>query len=289
MSDSVRDQAQADFRAIAPQASILSRNARACDAVARKLSKPEGFGDLKALRRDLEKLEGVTLEVGDLLDRAKAAGAEARQWMSGEWERRAQEFAGELIAHLVVRGLKTGDAENGVRAHPFSISLDTAEDRAELTFAGEVIGKAVPLDAERIYRAYVDGLAQLEREQTPPDVFADLLMEAYGDALLKRTSVREGARIRLPEVHFALFVRRQTAAAKSDPRRSRLKEYPRCQFAWDLSLLQRHADWLSRDGRRIVLHVASPSARGRADSVLVLAPDGTEVALGDMQLVPEKE
>lgn len=90
----------------------------------------------------------------------------------------------------------------------------------------------------------------------------------------------------MSDLHFQLFVRRQTAQVRQDPRRSRVKEYPRAQFAWDLATLLEDPSWLHDQAGEIVLHPASDSAaRSRATSVLIRRRDSLELAaLGDLQV-----
>ena len=79
-----------------------------------------------------------------------------------------------------------------------------------------------------------------------------MLADAY-DELCRLRDMRPGGRIRLSDLHFQAFVLRQTAQVRQDPRRSRVKEYPRYQLAYDLSLLLADPDAMRRDGRRLLL------------------------------------
>jgi len=285
MSTEKLNDAIQQFEGIQTEVTRLAKQATTFAGVVRRLSRADGFGNLKRLERDLEQLKGLNPEVEDLRMRAAAAASEAQAWLSEEWQRRATDFAIELARYLSDRAIPATTSSSYVTAPPFVIMLDAQRDRGKLMYADEQVGKAQPLSAPLLYRSYTDGIALLERWQTPPEVFADELIDAYHDACRQR-QVRVGGRVRLPDVHFALFIRRQTAAVRSDPRRGRIKEYPRYQFAWDVELLHRHGEWHERQAGRIEFHLASATAsRGRAESLRLVRADGSEIVLGDMQVM----
>ncbi|MEW6219768.1 MAG: hypothetical protein AB1634_09590 [Thermodesulfobacteriota bacterium] len=285
MSTETQNDVVQQFEAIQTEVTRLAKQATTFSGVVRRLSRADGFGNLKRLDRDLAQLDGLNLGNEALRRHAAAAASQARAWLSDEWQRRAAEFASELEVYLSNRAIPATATSSSVATPPLVIMLDAQRDRGQLMYAGESVGKAQPLSAPLLYRSYTDCLALLERQQTPPEAFADELIDAYRDACRQR-EVRPGGRVRLPDVHFMLFVRRQTAAVRSDPRRGRIKEYPRYQFAWDVELLRRHSEWLKRPAGRIDLHPASATAaKGRAESLRLVQADGSEVVVGDMQVV----
>lgn len=272
------------FDALQSGAGRVAKQAQDFNRIVRALSKPDGFRNLKRLEHNLEKLKTLDLEPGNLQEAAATAMMDAQIWLDGEWQRRAVEFAAELQEFLRERSISALANGDAVTAPPFVVQLDARRDRAQLMYAGEPLGKSQPLSASLIYRVYTSSITYLEQRQTPPEVFADDLIDAYRDAC-RRNDVREGARVRLPDVHFMLFFRRQTSQVKCDPRNGRIKEYPRYQFAWDIGLIHTHNEWLERGGAKIVLHPASAtSSRSRSDSLRVVETDGNEVIFGDMHV-----
>ncbi len=113
-----------------------------------------------------------------------------------------------------------------------------------------------------------------------------MLEDAYRE-LIAIEGKHPGSRVRLPDVHFRAFVHRQTAAVRKDPRKGRVKPYPRYQFAWDLGLLLSQQEQVTtRGGRRIELIEASESAsRGATTSLIVERPDGTATSYGALRTV----
>jgi hypothetical protein len=282
MSQDRQERAIQHFGAIVAEARRFSVEASAFFRIVRGLSTVDGCADLKRVERSLQKLAAMRLDPGNLADGAMLAAEDASKWLSEEWQRRAALFGEELSRYLTERSIPAVLSSERVYARPFYIQIDGNRDRAELTFAGEPVGKPVPLSSPVVYRAYTDAEKQLKRGETRPEQFAEELVEGYRDAC-KLRAAREGARVRLPDVHFALFVRRQTAAVRSDPRSRKILEYPRYQFAWDLGLLQEHPKWLER--HHIKLHEASDTAaRGKANSVRLVARDGGDTVFGDMQV-----
>jgi len=282
MSQDSQDRAIQHFASIVAEARRFAAEASAFSRIVRGLSTADGFADLKRVERSLKKLEEMRLDPGTLADGATSAAENASKWLTGEWQRRAALFGVELSRYLSERSIPAVLSGERVDARPFSIQIDGNRDRAEFSFAGEPVGKPVPLSAPVVYRAYIDAEKHLRRCETRPEQFVEELVEGYRDACRLRAA-REGARVRLPEVHFALFMRRQTAAVRSDPRSRKILEYPRYQFAWDLGLLQEHPRWLER--HNIKLHDASDTAaRGKANAVRLIARDGADVVLGDMQV-----
>lgn len=283
MSDNYLDSAISRFGSLGGQAKSISSEASAFKRIVTLLSKPEGYEQLKKLEHELAQLDSFVLLPEDALASAKKAAADAREWLASEWHRRASVFTQELMAYLEGRAMKVEVSGDEVRIHLFVLTLNPREDRAYLAYAGEIIGKPLPLSSHAIHKAILGAQAILEKNQTPPEIFADELIAAYDDACNLRGN-RVGGRMRLPDVHFSMFSRRQTSLVRSDPRKSRIKEYPRYQFAWDLSLLLANTDWFDRGGRKIVFHPASMTAsKSRADSIRVLTSTGEETLFGDIQ------
>lgn len=255
------------FASLTDDAATLTKSAKALLRITRSLSKPEGYESLKKLQRDLALLRDLTLDPGDLLARAQAAAEVAGGWLDSEWDRRAASFADELAEYFTAREVAIEADGLALRAAPLAIRLVPAADRALLTYAGETVRDGLPLRASRIYDEWRRAEARLARESTAPSDFADALIAAYDTQRLVKK--RQGpARIRLSEIHFQLFVGRQTFAVQQDPRKSRVKEYPRYQFAWDLAALLESPDLLERAGRTIeVLPAAETAARSRGASV----------------------
>lgn len=283
MSDNYLDSAISRFGALGAEAKSIASEASAFKRVVTLLSKPEGYEQLKKLEHELGQLDSFVYLPEEVMSTAKKAAEDAREWLASEWHRRASVFAQELVGYLIDRAMQVEVEGDEVKVHPFVLTLNPKEDRADLTYAGEVIGKPLPLSSHAIHKAILSAQSIMEKNQTPPESFADELIAAYEDACNLR-GTRIGGRVRLPDVHFSMFARRQTSLVRSDPRKSRIKEYPRYQFAWDLSLLMANTDWFDRGGRRIVFHPASMTAsKSRADSVRIVSSTTEETVLGDMQ------
>jgi hypothetical protein len=277
------------YEALVTDASRIAKSAKTLSDVVKRLAKPEGYSNLNALAKNLDQLNALSLDVGDVREQAVAATTPARIWLEDEWARRAAEFAQELAFALSERSIPSQTVGKEVTASPFVFFLDPQRDHAQLTYAGEPIGKARPLSVDLLYRAFVGALEQLKRNETSPEEFADEIIDAYRDACAwRKPTYREGGKVRLSDVHFALFIRRQKAQTRIDPRAGRVKEYPRYQFAWDISLLREQPGWLDRPGGRIALLDASaPRRTSRTESVCLaeIQDDGSPVMIGDMQVL----
>lgn len=285
MSDNYLNSAISRFGALGAEAKSIASEASVFRRIVTLLSKPEGYEQLKKLEHELGQLDSFVYLPEEMMSAAKKAAGDAREWLVSEWHRRASVFTQELEGYLNDRAMQVEIEGDEVKVRPFVLTLNPKEDRADLTYAGEVIGKPLPLSSHAIHKAILGAQALMEKNQTPPESFADELIAAYEDACNLR-GTRIGGRVRLPDVHFSMFARRQTSLVRSDPRKSRIKEYPRYQFAWDLGLLMAHPDWLDRGGRRIVFHPASTTAaKGKADSIIVSADNRMDLVLGDIQIV----
>lgn len=271
------------FSALQAESKALASEAAAFCRIVMALSRPEGYEKLRKLEHDLSLLDSLEMIPSHLLEAAGLSAESARQWLLEEWNHRASAFADELRRYLSDRAITAVVSGHEVGMHPFLLTLEPAKDRAQLTYAGEPMGKVLPLSCQPVLKAYSDALAVLERNQTPPEIFADELIEAYREASGLK-GIRPGGRVRLSDVHFALFVRRQTSTVRSDPRKGRIKEYPRYQFAWDIALLLRNPEWLKRSEASIAFHPAAASAsKSRADSIRIVSVEGEDTNLGAMQ------
>ncbi len=256
------------FEELRPTADALARSAGLLRRITRRLAAPDGYEALKKVQKDLAALSGLELSPGSVVGDARTAAAAVEQWLSAEWERRASTFIAEMVEYLRQRDVDVEVRGNEVVALPLTIHIDAEQDRAALLYAGEAVVERLPLRAERIYDRWVKAQEQLERRGTPPESFADDLIAACADVRrLKEAS--SATRLRLSDVHFQLFVRRQTAQVRQDPRKGRVKEYPRYQFAWDLAALMQACEWLDRGSRgRLEIRDATESAaRSRTASV----------------------
>ena len=158
------------------------------------------------------------------------------------------------------------------------LKIDAARDRVDLLYAGEPLKTRLPMAADRVFRVREAALHGLERRATPPDVLADSILEAY-DSLTAGAGGRPGRGVPLPKVHFELFVDRQSAQSRATLTKASIKEYPRSQFAWDLAGLLANPHFLERDGRKLELVPASPSAASsRSASIRAFDEQGVERA-----------
>lgn len=284
MIDNYQDSAISRFGDLLADAKAIASEAAAFKRIAALLSKPEGYEQLKKVEHELAQLDSFVYLPNSAMSATVKAAEDVRNWLASEWHRRASMFTQELMVYLDDRALPSEVDGDEVKVWPFILTLNPRQDRADLTYAGEPIGKTLPLSCPAIHKAILNAQMLLEKNQTPPEVFADELIASYEDACNLR-GTRVGGRVRLPEVHFSMFARRQTSVVKSDPRRSRIKEYPRYQFAWDLALLLKNSPWLERGAKRITLHPASATAaKGKADSVRIVTIDHEDLIYGDVQV-----
>jgi len=273
------------WRGLVAESDALAAAAAKLRRTARQLARPEGYDSLPKVARALDGVESAQALPGSLRDRVAAAARSARDWMKAEREGRAREFARAAVEHFTGRGVEAVLNGLEIAAPPCVIRFDPAKDRAAVDHAGEPLVEGVPLVPERLFSAWQAAQARLAAGETPPERFADLLIEAYDKVGARDPGRRAGARIPLPDVHFEMFVGRQVGQARTSPTRSRIKEYPRAQFAWDLARLMDAAEYQVRGDRRIELIAASASAsKSRTSSVSVVAEDGTLRAWSDVRV-----
>jgi hypothetical protein len=265
---------------LAKQASLIRR-------LTAKLAKPEGYEGLKKVERDLDKLAATSCPDVELQAATQQLVAEVRAWLDLEWDRRRLAVGQELIAAFDDAGIPLEERGGALYRFPLTIHLDPRTDSASLLHAGEVANeKRIPLATQRVFAAWDATRAQLARNQTDPDLMVGLLEATYNEQLAVEAKPA-GARVRLPDLHFRAFVHRQTAAVRKDPRKGRVKPYPRYQFAWDLGLLLAQDEPVTtRSGLRIELIEASESAsRSAATSLLVEHQDGRVVSYGALRIL----
>jgi hypothetical protein len=261
----------------------LKRATDALHKAASTLGRADGYESLHRIERLLAELDRAVALPDALRADAQAASQPTRAWLAAEWGRRGSLVARDTADHFAARGVACQLEGARLTAGAFVVLIDAAKDKGSVEYAGEEIVAGLPLVPERLFAGWQGATAALERGETPPEQFADLLAEAA--ASLAKGEPRVGSRIPLPDIHFELFVRRQTAAARTNPSKGRLKEYPRSQFAWDLARLRAAPHFLERAGRRMELLPASPSAaRSRVASVLVVDEGGGTVALADLRM-----
>lgn len=251
------------WRAQLPRVEEVHTAAKAWRTAAKLLTRAEGYDGLSRLQKVLDKADASALPDPQLQERLAAVSTATRAWLDAEWTRRAEEIGLELEVYFAHRGVPvvlTGDV---LAAGALHIRIEPRADRATLCFADEEVRARVPLAPERLYREWEAALGRLERAGTEPTAFAEELVTAYG------TTARAGARVPLPRVHFAMFVARQPARARQDPRKGRLRDYPRAQFAWDLHQWLEAGAPTPPGGEIEVLDASTSAARSARTSVRV--------------------
>ena len=268
---------EASWAQLAPAANELSRLATALKGVAKQLSSSEGYESLTKVEKTLAKLDGLEGGPPALLEEARRAGRLVKTWVDGEWIRRASAFRLELEDHFRDRGLTLVADGGDVCAPPITMRIDGPKDKVDLLHAGEPLKTGIPMVPERVFREREAALNRLRKAQTAPDELADRLLAAY--------DVLGGGRVKILELHFQLFVGRQTKPSKTSLARSKIKEYPRAQLAFDLAGLLAAPHCLQRGERRIELVPAGATAQqSRMTSIRVVAPDGGPAYYAAMQL-----
>ncbi len=272
------------WKGILGGAGTRARDAATLKRIATTLSRAEGYESLKRVQQALAKLDSLESLPAEVLAAARGAAEPVTVWLEDEWARRASNFVAEMRDYFAARSVRLEGEGFDLSSPPLAFVVFPAEDRADLIYAGEALKQRLPLVADRLLREREAALLRLQRGATQPDLLAEQLLEAY-DTVVRLREARPGARIRLPDVHFQLFVDRQTAQARQSLTRSKLKEYPRAQFAFDLSALIAAPEFLRRDGRTLELIEAPPSlARSRSSSVTVVAGDGTTTVWSDLRV-----
>ncbi|MFA5506733.1 MAG: hypothetical protein WC314_25875 [Vulcanimicrobiota bacterium] len=268
-------------------AQSLAKQAGQLKTMAKKLSSQDGYDSLKSLSKTLEKLEALNLPDPELMTQTRKATQKVQTWLEAEWDRRAREFSTELLTYFRERDVDAQLHDLTISVHPFTLEVQAAKDKVFLYYLGEEVAKA-PLSSEKVFKQWQKSRDQLEKNDTPPQALLDLLERAYEEQLrLQQKSA--GTRFRLSDLHFRLFVLRQTPQVRQDPRKAKVKEYPRYQFAYDLGLLlEQRGDGLTieTEEKRLAFHQASKSAaQSRSNSMQVEIGTDNVVAISDLDIV----
>lgn len=270
------------WRELLPAAEGLAKGAKVLHQAARRLSSTEGYEALKKVQKDLEKLQALSLPTEETLRRAQEAAHQVQQWLDNEWERRAREFSEELVRFFEERHVPAHREGMSIFAGTLEIAVVAAKDMARVLYLGEEVEKA-PLTCEKVFKAWQKARERLEKDHTSPQTLLGLLETAY-DEQCRLQGKSAGTRVRLSDLHFQLFVLRQTPQVRQDPRKTRCKEYPRYQFAYDLSMLVERGLEISWHGRQLVFHQASKTAAGSRASSVMVELGGEVAALSDLEM-----
>ncbi len=284
-----RGELMARWAALRASSKRIKGAAATLDRVVGRFSDSGGYDALKVAERELAKLDGLSIDAEELLARVGALAGETRAWVETEWVRRSHHVVEDLRREFRERGVhlaqldETSGSALVFHAFPVAIRLVPSEDRAELLHAGEVIRPRVPLSAPRLFTAWDKARGMLEKSGTEPDDFARELREAYAN-LRKLGQLRASGRARLADLNFQVFVQRQTArGGRTDPRRRRIVEYPRWNFAWDLGRLLDYMVESPDAFADLDFHRASrTAAAGRSTSVLVERESGAMESYADL-------
>jgi len=267
-------------------AQALHKQAGQLKNTAKKLASQDGYDSLKKLSKMLEKMEALELPDEELMTQTRAATQKVQNWLETEWDRRAQEFSTDLIAYFQERDVPAESQDMVVAVHPFTLEVKADKDKVFIYYLGEEVDKA-PLSCEKVFKQWQKSRDSLEKNDTPPQALLDHLERAYEEQIRLQEKAA-GTRFRVSDIHFRLFILRQTAQVRQDPRKSKVKEYPRYQFAYDLGLLlEQRGDNLTieTDDKRLTFHQASKSAaQSRSASMQVDVGEGHVVAISDLEI-----
>ena len=273
---------RARWKEMLPAVQLLAKKAGDLKTLAKKLSTPEGYESLKKLQKDLEKLRSLEMEAETLVAEARTAGESVEGWLALEWSRRGSEFVSDLRGYFQDRSIAVELDGATLMVGSFAIVIQPEKDRAVLRYVDEDVAET-PLSGEKIFKAWQSAKDAMEKAHTPPSSLASALLEAH-DELSRMQGKAAGSRVRLPDLHFQIFVARQTTQVRQDPRKSKVKDYPRSQFIYDLSVMvERQGLSISLEGRNLIFHPAGKNAGSRANSVKVEL-EGQVQALGDLEI-----
>lgn len=271
------------WAALLPEARRIAKHTGALSRLVQKLTTDEAYESLSKLDKSLAKLTEINIDPGALAAEADGAAKAVRGWMDAEWSRRAGEFAVELREYFGARELDVQGQAPTLTILPFELRLEADKDRAQLFYAGEPASDRLPLSAPPLYKEWQTSKVNMDRDSVQPDAFVDQLIDAYRAVRALRTQEKDPSKpIRLPDLHFHLFARRQTSPARLDPVRKRIKEYPRGQFAWDLNGLLESGVGLS--DRLVLLPASERAARSRGQSIAVVRQNGDREYYSGIQL-----
>ncbi len=273
------------WKEILTAAEVLRKQAAQLKTLAKKLASQEGYDSLKKLDKTLEKLEGLELPDPELQQQTQEATQKVRKWLEGEWNRRATEFAAELERYVQERGFSAQLEGLTLSLHPFVLKIEAAKDTVVISYLGNEMAKS-PLSCEAVFKQWQGAREILEKDDTPPETMLNLLGGAYKEAL-RLSDKANSTRVRVTDLHFRLFILRQTPAVRQDPRKAKVKEYPRFQFAYDLGvLLEQRGEHLvveTEDQRFTFFPATKTAAQSRSSSIQVEV--GQEaVTIGDLEI-----
>lgn len=271
------------WKELLPEINRIAKEAAGLKTVARRLSSLEGYDALKKVQKDLERVQSLVIEPQEVLARSREALVPVGSWLDEEWTRRTADFAEDLFACFKDREVNLNGHAPDLKAGPLTIHIDTRGDQASLLYGDDVVRGRLPLGPERIFRQWKLACDALDKNSTAPRDLLAQMYDAYKD-VLALSGQTQGRRIRLPDVHFQMFVKRQTAQVKQDPRKSRVKEYPRYQFAYDVGRMVREGVFMLDNGIEAVLHTAQKNAASsRSSSVQLDDGRGEFVPYSDVQ------
>lgn len=271
------------WRQLLGRAAALAKEANTLKSVAKQLADAAGYEELVKVQRSLAKLDALELLPPELLEAARSCAEPVEGWLATEWGRRAGAFVDEARGYFADRGLNLDGEGTQLRVGVIEIQVDPPADRADLRYAGELLKARVPLVADRVFRAVEAARARLEKALSPPEVLADRLLAVHARLLEREGKATSTGRVSLPELHFELFIDRQSSQARRSLTKGKLKEYPRAQFAFDLARLLDTPNFLERPAGRLELLPATASeARNAQKSVVIVRADGGEEVLGRM-------
>ncbi len=198
-------------------------------------------------------------ELFDALDADQARRAAGRKVEFG------RVMTGEARASGIACELVTADPME-FALPPFTLTVDLAENRAELRYARLVL-QELQAQPARIVDAHSKNHERLEAGWTAEQFF-DALLRAYRVQLLHE-GVRRGERVRLADLLGQVALAFQGNKFRTDPVAVNYRAYGRVRFAYDLARL-RKVGLLSRDGLRLNLGTATGSSTRRKQDVIYI-------------------
>jgi hypothetical protein len=272
-----------------PEIDQVAKSAKTLRTIAHRLATEKGYEALLKVQKDLEAMDALAISPDKAIEDAREALVPVREWLSEEWTRRAADFAEDLSTCFKDREVTlTGHAPD-MSAGPLVIRLDISHDKAALLYGGEIVRDRLPLVPEQIFRHWTQARDALDKKSSLPEGMIKELRVAYED-VLKLSGHPFGRRARLSDVHFQMFVRRQSAQLRQDPRKNRVKDYPRYQFTYDLGRLIRGDALKTSDGKEVVIHPAlKTAAASRSASIALEDGRGGFTPYSDLQFTEPVE
>jgi len=149
---------------------------------------------------------------------------------------------------------------------PFTLTVDLAENRAELRYARLVL-EELQAQTARIVDAHRKNQERLKSAWTPEQFF-DALLQAYRVQLLHKGD-RQGERVRLADLLGPVALAFQGNKFRTDPVAGNYRAYGRVRFAYDLARL-RQVGLLLRNDLRLNLGTATGSSTRRKQDVIYI-------------------